>query len=259
VPSRELQQTSPEGQHLPPQHTRPSGHSTPQPHSTQEAPKSGSSHTNVPGGHTQERSTQLAPTGQVLPQVPQLLSSVSKSTHLPLQSVSPNGHSQEPSTQLALSGHALPQVPQLLSSESKFTHAPLHSVSPDGHWQLSLTHWPPNGQQTGLRAVPQHGRPDGQQIWLLCTSPHTVPPRLRHLRRCLRVRATACVGNKGGTAAAKNAAPTHLRARPREMVPLASPLANSSKECPSIGSSLEGCLSPLGSLAIFGLPSSPQP
>ena len=60
------------------------------------------------------------------------------------------------------------------------------------------------------------------------------PPFLWHLRRNLRVRAWACLGNKGISAAPKAAPPTNLSARLLVIVPSSSPFARSSKKCSSI-------------------------
>jgi hypothetical protein len=66
---------------------------------------------------------------QLWPHVPQLLESVSVSTHVPLQSICPVG--QHSPLEHAMEGpHTLPQEPQWRGSESVFTQAPPQSVNP---------------------------------------------------------------------------------------------------------------------------------
>jgi hypothetical protein len=60
--------------------------------------------------------TQLPPRWQALPQLPQLLTSVCRFTHVPLQLVKPDGQTatQVPFWQVCCDEQAFPQVPQLL-------------------------------------------------------------------------------------------------------------------------------------------------
>jgi hypothetical protein len=72
------------------------------------------------------------PTGQALPQVPQLFASKFTFTQAPLQSVKPGGQvaAQVPARQ-SPGGQALSQVPQLAALEARSTHWPLQSA---GFW-----------------------------------------------------------------------------------------------------------------------------
>jgi hypothetical protein len=70
-----------------------------------------------------------------VPQVPQFVLSLRKSTQAPLHAVKPGEHSiVQPSLQTALpcsgTGHTAPQAPQCAGLELKSTQLPLHDVSP---------------------------------------------------------------------------------------------------------------------------------
>jgi hypothetical protein len=69
--------------------------------------------------------TQLSPDGHTLPHAPQLLGSLVRSTHLPLQTVPV--HVEEvhsPATQLSPAGQTVPHAPQLLGSSAVSTSQP---------------------------------------------------------------------------------------------------------------------------------------
>jgi hypothetical protein len=61
-----------------------------------------------------------------------------------------------------------------------------------------------------------------------------MPPFLRHLLRALRVRASACLGITGISAAPSATPPSNLSARLLERAPSSRPLARSSKNCSPI-------------------------
>jgi hypothetical protein len=61
----------------------------------------------------------------LVPQLPQLLKSVIRSTHAPLQFIIPLGHWQTPPEQVMPPVHRCPQAPQLFESDCRFTHDPL--------------------------------------------------------------------------------------------------------------------------------------
>jgi hypothetical protein len=89
----------------------------------------------VPAVHVQVPEVHSVPTGQVLPQVPQLLASKFTFTQDPLQSLKPGGQvgAQVPDRQ-APGGQASPHEPQLPALEARSTHWPLHSA---GFWPIA--------------------------------------------------------------------------------------------------------------------------
>jgi hypothetical protein len=87
---------------------------------------------------------QQQPSAQCLPHPPQLLGSLARLTHFPLQTVLPGWQAHAPAVQkkkFAVS-HLLPQVPQLLLSLLVSTHEP-----------------PVGGQQVSVPVHPQKHRP----------------------------------------------------------------------------------------------------
>jgi hypothetical protein len=83
----------------------------------------------------------------LLAQLPQLLKSVIRSTHVPLQFVIPLGQPQVPPEHVPALGHAWPQAPQLLAFVWVLTQAPLHtSGAAPGHAHWPPTQLPPVGQ-----------------------------------------------------------------------------------------------------------------
>ena len=115
---------------------------------------------------------------------------------------------------------------------------------PCGHSELAVqgTHCPCRPQKPLFSVVIKQWHSGLPSQWIsglpsqrLCSvqwhSPLStgIPPRLRHRRRCLLVRASACSGNNGPMAKAKAPAPIHLSAWRREMLPSANPVARSSK------------------------------
>jgi hypothetical protein len=74
--------------------------------------------------------TQSLPTGQVIPQPPQLFESTVSGMQLPLQNASPAGQVHAPATQDDPPPQTRPQAPQLSTSVWRFTHAPLQFVTP---------------------------------------------------------------------------------------------------------------------------------
>jgi hypothetical protein len=125
----------------------------------------------VPPGHTQAPPWQIAPLGQWLPQLPQLLRSVDKSAQTPEHILSVLRHKMH-----ALIEHrypawqAFPQPPQLPWSVAVSTHTLPHAVDCAlGHLQAPPTQLAPLGQATPQ--LPQ---------WLgsLCVSTHC--PALPH-------------------------------------------------------------------------------
>jgi hypothetical protein len=69
----------------------------------------------------------------LLPQAPQLLKSLCRSTHAPEQSVSPLGHPHVPPLQTWPVPQAWPQLPQLPASVWRSTHPLEQSVRPGAH------------------------------------------------------------------------------------------------------------------------------
>jgi hypothetical protein len=89
----------------------------------------------VPSVQPQVPEAHCVPTGQVLPQVPQLLASKLTFTQAPLQSLKPGGQvgahippKQDPG------GQACPHEPQLAALEARSTHWPSHSA---GFWPIA--------------------------------------------------------------------------------------------------------------------------
>jgi hypothetical protein len=82
--------------------------------------------------------TQLWPPEQVVPQAPQLFTSVAVLTQTPLQAVCPAEQAHAPLTQLRPPEQTVPQVPQLLASLAVFTQFPLQSVCPAVHAHAPL-------------------------------------------------------------------------------------------------------------------------
>jgi hypothetical protein len=76
------------------------------------------------------------PTGQMLPQVPQLLASKLTFTQAPLQSLKPGGQvgAQVPPTGRPRAGKLAPHEPQLAALEARSTHWPSHSA---GFWPIA--------------------------------------------------------------------------------------------------------------------------
>src|SRR5438874_1177377 len=72
-------------------------------------------HSCSPTGHPHVPLPHVAPPVHLMPQPPQLLLSLSSSTHVPPQLFWPPAQ-HVPSWQLSPTGHELPQVPQLLGS-----------------------------------------------------------------------------------------------------------------------------------------------
>jgi hypothetical protein len=68
--------------------------------------------------------------GQTLPQVPQLVRSVERFRHWPLQLVWPAGHWHWPAMQLVVKGQVVPQLPQLFRSVCRFRQTPEHTALP---------------------------------------------------------------------------------------------------------------------------------
>jgi len=68
-----------------------------------------------------------------LPQPPQLVGSVSTSTHAPLQSFVFEPHTHVPDWQTAPAPHVLPHAPQLVGSIEVSVHSPPQYVSPTRH------------------------------------------------------------------------------------------------------------------------------
>ena len=81
---------------------------------------------------------QLCVGEQAVPQVPQLLRSMFRSTHEPLQLVSGGGQvvAQVPRAQTWLEPQGRPQEPQFATSVFKSTQRPLQVVSGGGQTQL---------------------------------------------------------------------------------------------------------------------------
>ncbi len=65
-----------------------------------------------------------------VPQLPQFLGSVEKSTHAPLQRLVPGKHTHVPALQLSADGHVVVQEPQWLGSVCSSTHPPLQFDKP---------------------------------------------------------------------------------------------------------------------------------
>jgi hypothetical protein len=78
---------------------------------------------------------QIWPTRHWLLQLPQLSSSLARSTHLPEQLVRPDWQfsAQEPEVHLFPLAQLPPQVPQLSSSLVMSTQTPTHSICPSKH------------------------------------------------------------------------------------------------------------------------------
>ena len=84
--------------------------------------------------------------GQTFPHLPQLLSSMFPSMHVPLQRRLPAVHPHLPSLQNCSPGQLLPHLPQLLISKLTSTHLPPQSVSPCKHPHVPLKQESPGGQ-----------------------------------------------------------------------------------------------------------------
>lgn len=136
-------------------------------------------------GHAWHRlPTQDAPAAQEIPQAPQCVAVLVRSTHVPLQSVVPAGQWHCPEMQLAPVEQALPQVPQLLASLLVLTqpvlgqairlpvqvHAPVTQVAPVPH---TLPQVPQLKLSTCLSTqLPLHTAvPTGQPHWPLVQVP----------------------------------------------------------------------------------------
>jgi hypothetical protein len=89
-----------------------------------------------------------------VPQVPQFLLSVAKSTHVLLHLLKPAAHAeaQVPPLQTSPAAQLVPQVPQLLGSTAVSRHVPEQSVSPVP--QL-VTHAPPVQISPVAQVLPQ--------------------------------------------------------------------------------------------------------
>ena len=86
---------------------------------------------------------QLSPAAHTLPQAPQLLGSVWRSTHAPLHSVPVHVDAwHAPAVQTSPGGHATPQAPQLFGSVCVSTQAVPQIVKPhvDDVVQVPFTH-----------------------------------------------------------------------------------------------------------------------
>jgi hypothetical protein len=112
----------------------------------------------LPSGHAHWKKLQLAPTGQALPQAPQLDALVLRSKQPPLQLVVGAVQANEDAAmQVALehispAAQALPQAPQLDALEARFTHAPSQLTCPEVPqvcWQEA-----PAGQGSPLEGDP---------------------------------------------------------------------------------------------------------
>jgi hypothetical protein len=75
------------------------------------------------------------PATQVVPHMPQFVSSVFVSTHAPLQLVCPAAHCNAhcPFVHTSLGAQAIPHMPQFMGSLLVVVHAPLQLVSPAAH------------------------------------------------------------------------------------------------------------------------------
>jgi hypothetical protein len=106
------------------------------------------------------------------------------------------------------------------------SHSPCTPQKPPPSMVLKQVH-------SGLPSQPRASKPVlEQQVSAQLHSPLATgrPPRLRHWRCWLSVRASACSGKKGPMAKATAPAPIDFSAPRREMPPLASPVARSSKK-----------------------------
>jgi len=70
---------------------------------------------------------------QIMPHDPQLLGSVCRLRHVPLQSVVPVAQTQLPPVHVRPVPHAFPHDPQLSESVDVFAHAVPHNLEPEGH------------------------------------------------------------------------------------------------------------------------------
>ena len=88
--------------------------------------------------------THVDPPVHFTPHAPQLLLSVCKKTHAPLQSVVPPASAQPepqvPVRQTWLAVQAVPHTPQLAGSVARFAHVPLQSEVPPVHWHRPAAH-----------------------------------------------------------------------------------------------------------------------
>ncbi len=89
---------------------------------------------------------QVLSAGQVFAHVPQLNSSLPRSTQVPLQKARPAGHKHFPFRQSFPRGQVFPHEPQLRESKLVSVHVPLHSSRPTRHEQFPLTQAVPSGQ-----------------------------------------------------------------------------------------------------------------
>jgi hypothetical protein len=116
---------------------------------------------------------------QTLPQAPQLLTSLLKSTQAPLHRLNPelqkNPH--EPLKQVgdafAGTGHAAPHPPQFAGSFEKFGQAPLHRGCVPPHLHRALTQLDPDGHT--LPQPPQFDEPEITSMHV-CV-PHRLEPK----------------------------------------------------------------------------------
>lgn len=84
--------------------------------------------------------------GQVFAHVPQLNSSLPRSTQVPLQKARSAGHKHFPLRHVFPRGQVFPHEPQLRESKLVSVHVPLHSSRPTRHEQFPLRQAVPSGQ-----------------------------------------------------------------------------------------------------------------
>lgn len=123
----------------------PSLHDASLPHTTPQLPQLASSLSKStqpsqsvsPAGHMQLPALQLISAVQVLPHAPQCVSFDCRSIHAPSQSDSLVGHAQPPFSQLMSEAQTFPHAPQLLSSEARSTHVSPQALVEPAHTQVA--------------------------------------------------------------------------------------------------------------------------
>jgi hypothetical protein len=113
-------------------------------------------HSVSPAAHMQEPPMHGAPTGHALPQLPQFVFDVWRSTQVippppippPMQAVRPVEQpiTHDPAEHIVPPGQRLPQPPQLRGSVCVFVHCTPQSVSPPPHAHAPLAQFAPVGQ-----------------------------------------------------------------------------------------------------------------
>jgi hypothetical protein len=96
--------------------------------------------------HRQLPEAHCVPTGQLLPQVPQLFASKLRLTQAPLQSLRFVGQDgAHIPKEHAPGGHVTPQAPQFVAFEARSTHWPSQRAGfcPTAHWQPPALHSDP--------------------------------------------------------------------------------------------------------------------